>query len=357
MSRYQHENSRRQRFPRRLIGVIIVLVALMVMAIAGVRHYYFQNLRPVSDKGHVTMFVVQSGESSRDIAKALADDKLIRSNAVFEWYINVHNARSSLQAGTYALKPSYSVSQIVDLFVKGTVATNYVTIIPGQTIDQVKETFLKKGFKPADVKRAFDASLYQNYEALADKPSGASLEGFLYPDSFQVNSSTSPEYIIKESLNEMAQYLTPTVRKEFANHGLSVYNALTLASIVEKEVDSPSDRAQVAQVFYTRLHKNMSLGSDVTAFYGALQAGQTGLTSVEMLQYDSPYNTLLHKGLPAGPIGTVSQTSLDAVAHPAKTDWLYFVAGDDHKTYFSKTYAEHKTLTEAHCHKLCAGTH
>ncbi len=93
------------------------------------------------------------------------------------------------------------------------------------------------------------------------------------------------------------------------------------------------------------------LGSDVTAYYGARINGQPPSTS-----YDSPYNTLLHKGLPPGPISNVSDSSLSAVAHPANTDWLYFVSGDNGNTYFSKTLEEHQALTAQYCHKLCSAT-
>jgi UPF0755 protein len=147
----------------------------------------------------------------------------------------------------------------------------------------------------------------------------------------------------------MAKYLTPSVRSAFAAQGLSAYQGIILASIVEKEVSKPSDRAQVAQVFLSRLKQDMMLGSDVTAYYGAIVAGKE-----PSVTYDSAYNTRIHKGLPAGPISNVSENSLQAIASPAGTDWLYFVAGDDGNTYFSKTLEEHEALTQQHCHALCS---
>jgi UPF0755 protein len=118
---------------------------------------------------------------------------------------------------------------------------------------------------------------------------------------------------------------------------------------VEQEVSDQNDRNQVAQVFLSRLAQGIPLGSDVTAYYGDDLADQgTSLT------YGSPYNTLINKGLPPTPIGTVSLSSMDAVAHPAKTQWLYFVTGDNGVTYFSKTLAQHEALTQEYCHKLCS---
>jgi UPF0755 protein len=146
----------------------------------------------------------------------------------------------------------------------------------------------------------------------------------------------------------MDRQLTPEIRSAFAAQGLSAYQGLTLASIVEQEVSRSSDRAQAAQVFLKRLRTDSTLGSDVTAYYGAIKAGQKPTTS-----YDTPYNTLLHKGLPPTPISNVSNASLQAVAHPADTDWLYFVTGDDGTTHFSKTLEDHEALTQQYCHKLC----
>jgi UPF0755 protein len=199
------------------------------------------------------------------------------------------------------------------------------------------------------VEAALSPSLYSGNPALVDKPDGNSLEGYLYPDSFQKTSATSVESIIAESLNEMGEQLTPNLRAAFATEGLSTYQGIILASIVGQEVSNASDQAQVAQVFLTRLHMNMDLGSDVTAYYGAILAGQSPSVS-----YDSPYNTRLHPGLPPTPISNVNAQELNAAAHPAGTDWLYFVSGDDGKTYFSQTLQQQQANVAAYCHKLCS---
>src|SRR5690606_18816245 len=123
----------------------------------------------------------------------------------------------------------------------------------------------------------------------------------------------------------------PEMREAFSAQGLSVYRAITLASIVEKEVPLPEDRAQVAQVFLKRLNSNVKLQSDATAKYGAVLDGKDPSAS-QYLTYPSAYNTYENAGLPPGPISNVTESSLRAVAYPAKTDWLYFVSGDDKKT-------------------------
>jgi UPF0755 protein len=209
---------------------------------------------------------------------------------------------------------------------------------------------LKAGFSAADVDKALDPAQYPNNPALVDKPVAASLEGYLYPDSFQKTADTLPSTIVAASLAEMQDHLTPELRTAFAAEGFSTHQAITLASVVEKEVSSQDDRNKVAQVFLLRLKKNMPLGSDVTVLYGAIAAGQ----KTPSLGFDSPYNTHIHTGLPAGPISNVTGSSLKAVAFPANTDYLYFVSGDDGVTHFSHTVQEHEALTQQYCKKLCS---
>src|SRR5438270_5018574 len=146
----------------------------------------------------------------------------------------------------------------------------------------------------------------------------------------------------------MGNKLTPDVQASFAAEKLSVYQGLTLASVVIKEVNTPSDQAQATQVFMSRLKAGGKLGSDVTALYGSIEA-----TGTPSLSYDSPYNTLIHPGLPPTPISTVNDSALNAAAHPANTNWLYFVTGDDGTTYFSATYQQQQANTQKYCHALC----
>lgn len=336
---------------RRVVIVGLVILFALVVAAVFVHQDYYADLKPVSTSNQVKFVTIQEGMSTPDIAKLLQSDGLIRSADVFEWYVGSHGAHSDLQAGTYSLKPSMGLVQIVNILSEGKVATNLVTILPGQRLDQIQAALIKAGFQVSAVDAALNPAQYANYPALVDKPPSANLEGFLYPDTFQKNDNTSPQIIVEESLNEMGQHLTPAVRAAFAKEGLSVYQGVTLASMVEQEVSSQSDRDQVAQVFLSRLKNNMTLGSESTAFYGAILAGVAPSTS-----YDSPYNTWIHKGLPPGPISNVSESSLEAVAYPANTQWLYFVTGDNGITYFAKTAQEHDQQTAQYCHKLCSAS-
>jgi UPF0755 protein len=331
----------------------VLAVVVLVLVVAGavfVRREYFQNLQPVDSSNHSTQYVtIASGSAVNQIADQLQRARLIRSSEAFEWYISSHNYRDKLQAGTYKLSPSETVQQIVDKLVKGKVAADLITILPGKRLDEIRQAFISAGFNTAAVDEALKAGQYRaDYPALADNPATADLEGFLYPESFQKTTTTDPRQIIGASLDEMQQHLTPDIRNGFVTQGLTVYQGVILASIVEQEVSHPQDRPQVAQVFLKRLRSNIALASDATAKYGAIKAGVT-----PSLDYDSAYNTYLHKGLPPTPISNVTESALKAVAHPANTDWLYFVSGDDGTTYFSHTLQEHEALTQKYCHRLC----
>jgi UPF0755 protein len=340
---------------RRRIGVrwtvllpFLILAALGAIIFATVT-YYTAQLRPVSNNQQTEVFIVKKGSSVQEIASSLEDKKLIRSALAFRFYVQAKQLGGKVQAGSYALSPSQSVPSLAHTLTTGRATTMLVTIIPGHRIDQVRSDLINDGFAPDDVDRALDPGQYADVPIVAIKPQEVvTLEGLLWPDSFEKDQTTTASDIIRKSLTAMSEHYTAELQAAIAANGLSAYQGLTLASIVEEEVSKPQDQAQVAQVFYLRMQKGMKLGSDVTARYGAIAAGLS-----PSLTYASPYNTLMNPGLPPTPISTVNTTSLNAVAHPAGTNWLYFVAGDDGTTYFSTTFEQHQAYTDKYCHKLC----
>jgi UPF0755 protein len=346
--KYQSGIRRRRSWLGRIVVSFGILAVLLVGATVAVWHFYDQNLKPVSAQGEAQSITVAPGATPASIAKLLHGKGIIRNVWTFERYVQSKGVSAELQAGTYSLSPAQSVPDIVAQLTHGKVTTQLVTILPGQRLDQLQQALINDGFTQAEVEAALQPAAYAGNAALVDKPAGNSLEGYLYPDSFQRSPDTKASTIVQESIAEMQSRLTPDVRAAFAKEGLSTYQGIILASIVEQEVSNQADRAQAAQVFLKRLNIGMMLGSDVTAMYGSRLSGQgTSLT------YDTPYNTLLHTGLPPTPISNVSASSLQAVAHPANTDWLYFVAGDDGVTHFSSTLQQHQALTQQYCHKLC----
>lgn len=344
----QRQSSRTRGVWRALGWVLVVGLVVVVVGGWGVWRMYQQGLEPVSNRAQSTSVTIAKGASVETIATQLKNAGLIRSTRSFTTYVRLHKASPYLQAGTYEISPSQPVADIVTQLTHGKVATTLVTILPGQRLDQIRQSLVNQGFSEAAVDAALEPGQYESNPLLASKPRGANLEGFLYPDSFQRTTETTPQTIVEQALFQMHKRLTPEILAGFRQQNLSVYQGLTLASIVEKEVVVQTERTQAAQVFLKRLRVGMPLGSDVTAHYGSVLAGRG-----KDVTYDTPFNTRLHTGLPPTPISNVSASSLTAVAKPAQTDWLFFVTGDNGTTYFSKTVQEHEALAAKYCHELC----
>lgn len=344
---------RRKKWSKIWFVVLLIIVVGLAGSVYALRRTYDRHLAPVSNSEKSVVVTIPRGATVQDIATQLHEQKLIRTKWAFEWYVRNNNVRDKLQAGTYSLRPSQSVREIIDIITQGKVNVSKVTIFPGKRIDQVRESLINDGFTPESVDAALEPSQYNDSPALSDKPKEASLEGYLYPETFQKTADTKPETIIRASLDEMHKQLTPAIRAGITKQGLTVHQGVILASIIEQEVSNLDDRPKVAQVFYKRLRSDIPLESDTTANYGSILAGKE-----PDLDFDSPHNTYKHKGLPIGPISNVTKTALEAVIAPANTDFLYFVASDDDAqgrstTYFSKTLEEHEANARTYCHKKC----
>jgi len=187
------------------------------------------------------------------------------------------------------------------------------------------------------------------------KPAGSDLEGYVFGDTYKGSSDASVEAILQQTFNEYAQVIKDNNLVEaFKQQGLTLFQGITLASIVQREApasvsaESTAARAQIAQVFYSRLRSGMPLGSDVTFIYAANMRGVPPISTL-----DSPYNTRIVTGLPPGPIATPGLAALKATAAPASTDYVYFIAGDDRQTHFARTLKEHQANIAQFCKVGC----
>lgn len=334
--------------------LIISLVTAGLIVVGGtavtLAYWYNTNLKPVSSATEPVFFTVEQGSGVHEIAVDLEATGLIRSISAFETYVTTNDYRDKLQAGTYQLNPSMSVQKIVDRMVGGEVARDLLTILPGKRLGEIKRAFEKAGYPAEEIESAFNASSYSGHPALASLPKGASLEGYLYPDSFQKLSSTPASTIIRQSLDETAEHLSLDIANGFKAQGLSVFEGITLASIVLKETDNPADQPVVAQVLLTRLAHDMPLQADATAWYAS-----DILRRPRSLSVNSAYNTYLNPGLPPGPISNVTKEAMRAVANPAKSSYVYYFTGEDCKMHYTFTVQEHEAAIEKYGVKSCPG--
>lgn len=329
------------------LAAALVGVLLLLGGVWALRSWYTDNLKPVSSAKQTVYFTVSLGDSRDKIADKLERQGLIRSATAFKNYIRTNEIRN-LQAGTYELSPSLSVQEIANKMVKGDIAKNLLTILPAKRLDEIKETFVKQGYSPTEIETAFNPASHKGHPALSSLPAGASLEGYLYPDSFQKVTGTPAATIVRQSLDEMQKYLTPEIINGFGRQGLDTYQGITLASIVVQETDDPKYQATVAQVFLTRIRQKMLLQSDPTALYASVVAGQP-----KDLKISSPYNTYVSPWPIPGPISNVTKEALRAVVNPSATDYLYFVTGDDGVFHFTNTLEQHQEAVRRYCTRQC----
>lgn len=347
---------------RTRLFIILGILLFIVLAVGSTVGWYFYELQPRDAKASMQTVVIEQGMTPRSIAALLEQKAIIRNKIAFEVYASLSGHADSLQAGSYRIGASLSVPAIVEHLLKGQNDTYNVIILPGMTLKQladpdVKNSLAAQGFSNDEITAAFSASYTS--PVLADRPSGASLEGYIYPETYQMRAGDSLESLVQRSIDELYDQLqTNNLIQKFADRGLTIHQGLTLASIVQKEVNKAADEPQVAQVFLKRLAIGMMLGSDVTALYGARLDGvslpsDAAAAAAIAIAHDSPYNTRKYAGLPPGPIASMNLSALEAVGNPAAGEYLYFVAGDDGTTYFSTTYEEHEAAVSAHCGTLC----
>ncbi len=325
------------------IGVAIIL------AVVGTFAWYQLSLRPVNQQDQSRNRVqIAEGTSPAGIGQLLEERGLIRSRYVFDIYTRLTGTRNKLQAGTYSLSPSESLQAITEHLVSGKVDTFNLTFLPGATLAENRAGLIKSGYDAAEV----DAALGKVYEhpLFASKPAGTDLEGYIYGETYNFDSSATVEQILTKTFDEYYSVITEKGLVEgFSKQGLNLYQGITLASIIQREVPGATDQKQVAQVFYSRLTTGMVLGSDVTYQYAAKKLGVTPSPDL-----DSPYNTRKYAGLPPGPISSPGLTALQAVVSPATGNFQFFLSGDDDVTYFAHTFEEHEANIRDHCKVKCA---
>jgi UPF0755 protein len=283
-----------------------------------------------------TKFVLlRPGWSTRHIAQDLQREGVIRSSAAF---LMLHYAKGlkTLKAGEYKFDEPASALQVWRRLVRGDVYARTVVVPEGYTMFDIAAAVEQAGLGPAaDFLTAAKGDVFLLREI---DPNAHSLEGYLFPDTYQFTRI--------DSAHDIAAAMVHRFRQEAHKIGLlgnaDTHRIVTMASIVEKETAVPEERPLVASVYYNRLARNMALGADPSVVYAALLAGRyRGTIYQSDLQFDSPYNTYKYPGLPPGPIANPGLASLQAAMHPAQSDFLYFVSDNNGHHRFARTMEEH----------------
>lgn len=320
--------------------IFFVLIALLAGAsFFGI--WLSKNLKELaSTSGDKVDFVIESGEGGGDIAQKLEEKKLIKSSLAFTIYLNYKKAGNKLMAGQYSIPQNLTIPQVAEILTKGKIITSKITIPEGWDNERIGGYLEEKGIgTKAEFLVKARADNYRNqYSFLIDVPREASLEGFLYPDTYQVSKNPTQDEIINAMLKNFDKKYASDLREKAKNKNMTTYELVNLASVVEREVAKADDRRTVAGVFLNRLEIDMPLESCATIQYILKSNAKT--FTYEETRTPSSYNTYINKGLPKGPIANPGIDSIKAVLDPQESNYLYFLSSNG-ITYFAKTLDEH----------------
>ncbi|CAJ1228343.1 endolytic transglycosylase MltG [Levilactobacillus zymae] len=361
----QSKGPKRSSFGRRIMVGVASLLVILAVAIGIFGYQYFQSaLKPLdTSNDNVVQVHVPMGATSNKIGQILQDKKVVKSGMVFNYYVKSHKF-TNFRAGYYQLKPSMTLNTIAKRLQLGGSAepiqstAGKVLVREGETVDQlaaeipIQTDFTKKEFLSLMKDQTFFNQLAARYPQLLSSAKQAKnvryrLEGYLAPATYQAGKKMTLKQLITAMVAKTDQNLQPSY-KTIKKQKLTVQETLTLASLVEREGVSQTDRDKIAGVFLNRIDANMALQSDIAVQY-ALKTTKKNLTYKD-LKVKSPYNLYIHTGYGPGPFDSPSVSSVKAVLHPAarSKNYYYFIANTKTgKVYFSTTYDQHQSLTSS----------
>ena len=323
---------------RKILGLLLIASSAL-----AVDFYFFLN-KPLGLEAE-EIYEFKPGTSVSALAKDLESKKIISNRLYFSLWARVTGSARKLRAGEYQISPELSTLQLFTLMKKGKVRLYSLTLVEGLTFKQMMQQV--------------NQSEYLSHHLLELNPSqimqkigheGEHHEGRFFPDTYRFPKGMSDVDLLKQAYNEMQKRLAVAWQNRDKNLPLkSAYEALILASIVEKESAIAEERTRIAGVFVNRLRKGMRLQTDPTVIYG-IGDKYKGNIRYKHLRTDTPYNTYTRKGLPPTPIAMPGQGALDAVSHPDSTEFIYFVAMSDRsgRHIFSSNLKDHEHAVDVH---------
>ncbi len=318
---------------------LFVLLLLIAAGAAG-GWIYLRIGEPYRGYSGAEQFVqIPTGAGSRTIGDRLVQGGIVHDALSFRVGLYISGKGRHLQAGEYRFDSAMTAMEVIDKLARGDVYVINLTFPEGLTMAEMGELFESHGFGSA---ATFVAAARDPTPIKALDPAARDLEGYLFPETYLLPRHTDAPRLVKLMTDRFAHVFTPELRQAAEADGLTVRQAVTLASIVEKEAARPEERPIVAAVYENRLRIGMALQCDPTVIYALERVGKyTGNLRREDLAFDSPYNTYRYPGLPPGPIASPGRASLEAAVHPAPVDFLYFVSRNDGSHEFARTLEEH----------------
>ncbi|GMU25300.1 endolytic transglycosylase MltG [Patescibacteria group bacterium] len=330
--------------------VFLALLAFAIL-IGGILMSAFVSAAwfSIPEAGAPVSIIVGEEETADAVADALQSSGLLKTRLGYDMFASLYPPARRPKAGSYSFRKGTPYKTIADVIALGPKREEVsIQIIEGKTINDEAEQLKAYGVDPSLVyaltgrtrpSLPFDAALAEDFDFLKDIPSGQSLEGYLFPDTYRVWKDQLPEGLIRKQLRAFVEKALIPLDADRKASGMSWHEIITLASIVEAEVQHSEDRQIVAGIFLKRMKNGMRLQSDATLNY-ILQSGRSRATADD-LATDSPYNTYRRDGLPPGPINQPSLSSIRAVLSPLMTDYYFFLTGKDGAVHYARTFEEH----------------
>jgi UPF0755 protein len=336
---------------RRFLTFVVLLLALAATLAYGAMRWLDQQFVTPGPSDSPISLRVEQGSSVRSVLTQLSAQGALRNAKLTEVYLRIHNRRVNIKAGEYAIAPNASPADITKLLEEGKVVLFQLTVVEGSTFAEMRKAIEKHPKIVPTLKGKSDAELM-----IAIGHGGEHPEGRFFPDTYRFASDTTDVDLLKLSYGQMAQTLkTAWDQREQGLPLRSPYEALILASIIEKETGQPAERPQISGVFIERLRKGMRLQTDPTVIYG-LGAKYDGDIRSKDLVTDTPYNTYTRAGLPPTPIALPGKEAVFAAVKPQDTGAIFFVAtgAGDGAHYFSKTLEEHNAAVARYLARIKA---
>ena len=324
---------------KKTIGAIVGLI-LMFIIIVGISFMSSSNNEVT--RGHHVQFKIKEGMDAQEIARRLEKAEIIDSGFKFRMLAKLHGYEDQLRIGSYNFTTGMSYDEVFAKLLAGAPETITLTIPEGFTVKDIAKRLDNLGIVNyyTFTQKAEDFVPYSYIKRQGN--AFFSCEGFLFPDTYEVTTDMSAEDILYMMADNFDYRLTQNMRDRASELDISIYDLITLASIVEREARFAEDRPIIAQVFFKRLKLGMPLQTDASLQY--LMDVPKEDVSIADTQIDSPYNTYQHTGLPPGPIANPGIDAINAVLYPAETDYLYFVADRNGHNHYAYTYDEHLSL-------------
>lgn len=330
-----------------------IFLLILLLILGGVGFWGYQKLTSfVHTPVNVTqdqLLTIERGTTGSKLAALLEQENILEHADLLPWLLKLQPQLNKMKAGTYSLTGVKTLQDLLDMINSGKEAQFSVKFIEGKTFKE-----WRKNLENAPhLKQTLQGKTDKEIMALLDIPAVAkavyewnNMEGWLYPDTYNYTPNSTDLELLKRSATRLQKALDKAWNERDENLPLAdPYQMLILASIVEKETGIAAERPQVASVFINRLKANMKLQTDPTVIYGMAES-YTGNIRKKDLETITPYNTYMIEGLPPTPIAMVSESALQAVAHPAKTDFYYFVADGSGGHKFTRNLNEHNKAVQ-----------